>query len=69
MQDYEVIVGNIGRVLVTKERAEAFKTFAHYVEQSQSNRGRAGGEPVTIMQGDEIIREYGPEEMWEGEEP
>jgi hypothetical protein len=55
---YQVLVGNIGTVYTGKDRSEADRLFAVYVEQSQSLRGRAGGEPVTLFEDNEIIREH-----------
>lgn len=55
---YEVIVGNIGTVYSGNDKAEADRAYAHYVEQSNSRLGRAGGEHVTMMVGNEIEKEH-----------
>lgn len=46
--DYEVIVGNIGRVFKGSNRKQALKHFHGYKERSLKGRGRASGEPVTM---------------------
>lgn len=55
---YDVIVGNIGTVYSGHNRREAERTMRTYIEQSQSNVGRAGGEAVTLMQDSEVAKEY-----------
>ena len=55
---YEVLVGNVGRVMATNDRAEANKTFDAYVAKSRSNIGRAAGESVTLFADNEIRSEY-----------
>jgi len=52
---YEVIVGNIGTVYSGNNLREGRVTFAEYLSQSESGRGRAGGEDVTLMMDDEPI--------------
>lgn len=59
---YEVIVGNVGNVYYGGSKAAATKAFNEYVRQSKANRGRAGGESVTMMQDGEPIREHGGSE-------
>lgn len=54
---YSVIVGNIGTVYSAYDKTEAVKTYADYVQQSASGYGRAAGEPVTLMIGNEILCE------------
>jgi hypothetical protein len=56
--DWEVIVGNIGSVYRGESSDEAVSTYREYVKQSQSGRGRAGGEPVTLFRDGEIYREH-----------
>lgn len=58
MDKYELIVGNIGTVYTGDDRAEADRLFDHYVAQSKSERGRAGGEDVTLFEDGEPIREH-----------
>jgi hypothetical protein len=55
---YEVIVGNIGTVVSTHDLEDARSTFNVYVEQSKSGRGRAAGEPVTLMKDGEMMKEF-----------
>ncbi len=62
MQQYQVIVGNIGTVYSGKDYTEAKATYAHYVEQSKAPFGRASGEQVTLLEDDEIKAEYNPPE-------
>lgn len=59
---YRVIVGNLGTVYDGADQVEARHVFNHYRHLSVTNQGRAAGEPVTLMLGDEIIFEYDPEE-------
>lgn len=62
MATYELIVGNIGRVLVTDDAVQAEADYATYVEQSKSGAGRAAGESVTLFKDNEIALEYEPED-------
>jgi hypothetical protein len=55
---YEVIVGNIGTVYSGDNLEHATAIFDSYVAQSRSTFGRAAGESVTLLQDDDIIREY-----------
>ena len=55
---YEVNVGNIGSVYKGNDKDEAQKHFDEYVEQSKTERGRAGSESVWMMEEDEIIQEF-----------
>jgi hypothetical protein len=55
---YDVVVGNIGTVYSGTDAAEAQRTFATYVQQSLSDSGRAGGEDVTLLRGDEVAQEH-----------
>ena len=57
---YEVIVGNVGSVYSGKDKAEAERVYAEYVEQSNSLLGRAGGEEVTMMVDGELEKEHVP---------
>ena len=58
MPQFEVIVGNVGSVYRGTDGAEARKTYDEYVAWSQTDRGRAGGEDVTLFRDGEILREY-----------
>jgi hypothetical protein len=61
---FEVVVGNIGTVYTGTDEDEADHVYDEYVEQSQSGRGRAAGEDVTLFQDGEPTREW----VGEGEE-
>lgn len=58
IEEYSVIVGNIGTVCTTTDLEEAERVFKVYEEQSKSEVGRAGGENVTMFLGDEIHKEF-----------
>lgn len=63
---YEVIVGNIGSVYSGDSKAEADHEFRAYATQSMDNRGRAGGEDVTLLVDGEVVKEHlGPRSMEE----
>ena len=51
----EIIVGNIGCVYRGADDDIAREKYDEYVEQSKSQRGRAGGEDVTWMRDGEIV--------------
>lgn len=55
---YQVIVGNIGTVCDTDDRADAIDEYEDYVLFSEQGHGRASGEPVTLFEDGEIIREH-----------
>ena len=55
---YEVIVGNMGTVCRGLNRNDALNEYDVYVDHSINNFGRAAGEPVTLMEDGEPIREY-----------
>ncbi len=57
---YSVIVGNIGMVHEGNNEAAAVAVFNHYVRQSKSGHGRAGGEEVVMWENGEPTREYFP---------
>jgi len=58
LSSIQVIVGNIGVVYDGNFMVEAIKLYDEYVSQSQSNRGRAAGEPVTILKDGDVHKEY-----------
>jgi len=60
--EYTVIVGNIGNVFESYDKTEALEKFNFYVEDSKTGLGRSGNEPVTLMENDEPIKDYTPEE-------
>ncbi len=53
-----VIVGNIGTVETTNDIEEAVLWYDEYVELSTNGCGRCAGEAITLMIGDEIVREH-----------
>lgn len=55
---YQVICGNIGTVYDGNDMIEANRTYGEYKRQSESGYGRAGGESVTLMDGEEIKYEH-----------
>jgi hypothetical protein len=60
MSNYRIVVGNIGEVLSCSRRDDANRCYNTYVEESKTEYGRVSGEPVTMFQGDTIVREYTP---------
>lgn len=66
---YEVIVGNIGTVYSGGSLRLALKHFTEYRSQSETGRGRAGGEDVALMTDGEITTEHtGSLAHWEDRE-
>jgi len=55
---YQVIVGNIGTVCDTDDLAEATGEYEEYARFSRNGIGRSSGEPVTLFEDGEIIREH-----------
>jgi hypothetical protein len=62
MPKFEVIVGNVGTVYGGNSFMTAMAEFSAYVKISKTGKGRAAGEPVTMMHNGEIRREYQPEQ-------
>ncbi len=56
---HSILVGNIGEIQA-QSHAEAKRVFREYVAQSKSGCGRASGEPVTLLENGNPIREYFP---------
>lgn len=56
--NYEIIVGNVGKVYTSSDEKSARDTYFEYVEMSESGHGRSGGEPVTLLRGNEIIQKF-----------
>ena len=67
--DYEVIVGNVGTVYSGSDATNAETIYAGYVETSLGSVGRASGEPVTLMQDGEPVREHTPLDADEDDAP
>lgn len=61
--NYQVVVSNIGNVSTTYDADLAASMFADYRQLSQSGKGRASGEIVTLFADGEIIREYYPKAL------
>ena len=59
-QYYQVIVGNVGQVYSGDDIADAISVYKEYVEASKMDVGRAAGEDVVLMGGDNIIDEHIP---------
>ena len=57
-EHYSVVVGNIGTVYSGSSRADALAAYNEYVEQSTTDYGRAAGEGVTLLDGDQIVKEF-----------
>lgn len=55
---FEVIVGNIGVVFTSGSHQKAAAEYNEWVNNSQLGIGRASGEPVTLTENGEPIREY-----------
>ena len=62
---YQVVVGNIGTVTSTSNGLDANRVFNEYVARSKSGYGRASGESVVLMRGDEILKEHFADEWYE----
>ncbi len=58
MAMYQVIVGNVGLVVDTDNKAEANVAFRQYVNNSKNNIGMASGETVTLMVDGELDLEH-----------
>lgn len=58
--EYTVNVGNVGNISCDS-LSEARDTFDHYVRESESGFGRAGSEPVFLLEDGEAIDEHFPE--------
>ena len=58
VNDYEVVVGNIGRVYSGKNGFTANNTYQTYVGQSKRGRGRAAGEQVVLFKNGQIVKEH-----------
>ena len=55
---WEVLVGNIRRVYLGNNEAEARNVYAEYVTMSSTGYGRAAGENVTLMRDEEPVAEH-----------
>lgn len=57
---FQIIVSNIGMVDETNDSAKALSAFNEYKRQSQTNYGRAAGEDVSLLEFNELRKEYEP---------
>lgn len=55
---YVVVVGNLGTVYSGNRLKEALETYSVYRRKSADGDGRVAGEPVALMDGGEIWREW-----------
>lgn len=58
LNQWEVLVGNVGLAHEGYNGKEARKEYAAYVRISKSGGGRAGGETVTLIKNGEPVREH-----------
>lgn len=58
MNDWEVVVGNIGMVYAGPDEGEAMTVFKAFVKLSELNYGRGAGEPVALLRNGVIEREH-----------
>ena len=58
MNNFQVIVGNIGTVYDGNNYMQAKCKYTSYVKASRANVGRAAGEPVTLLHNGDIRSEY-----------
>jgi hypothetical protein len=62
--NYAVLVGNIGTAHTGNNRAQAIKEYREWKAISESNRGRAAGESVTLYcDGEPILEHLGTMEV------
>ena len=61
MNKYVVIVGNVGVIYTGIVKSAAIKQYKDYVYLSKKGIGRVSRESVTLMEGDEVIREHAGE--------
>ncbi len=67
MGKFQVVVGNVGIVYDGDNDEKAEEIFEEYIEISKSGASRAGDEPVTLMEDNDIVDEYMPPEPSESE--
>lgn len=61
INNYEVLVGNIGLVHAGPSYAVALRVFNDYKKLSNAGLGRAAHEPVTLLKDGEPLKEFYPE--------
>jgi hypothetical protein len=62
IDQYSLVVGELGKVFDGCSRPEANRQFALFVIQSKIARSKSDGKPVTLFKNYEIVREYQPAE-------
>jgi hypothetical protein len=65
-EKYSVLVGNIGQVYSGYSEEDARQTYNEYAEQSKEEYGRAAGEHVALMFGEDVLEEFLPNYDIEG---
>lgn len=58
MNNYQIIVGNVGTVYTGSNGFKVRKIYGNYKRQSQENYGRAAGENVTVLMNDDVLYEH-----------
>ncbi len=58
LNQWEVLVGNIGNVHSGYNGKEARGIYSDYVQLSKSGAGRAGDESVTLLKNGEPVKEH-----------
>jgi len=58
MNEYQVIVGNVGTVYDGKNKRDAMRTYKAYVIRAILPNGRAAGASVYLMANGEIMKEF-----------
>lgn len=56
--NYEVIVGNVGRVCSCFNYKYALKTFRIYKRYSKTGYGRSSGESIDLYKNGEVIKQH-----------
>ena len=62
INDYEVIVGNVGCVYRGRNGFDARVNYNRAINRSKRGVGRDAGEPVTLFRNGDIVKEYTPGE-------
>lgn len=58
MENYTVIVGNVGTVYDGSDILEAQRIYEHYKRMSKRSEGRCADEDVTMMRDGEVTYEH-----------
>lgn len=62
IDQYSLVVGELGKVFDGRSRPEANRQFALFVIRSIFARSKSDGKPITLFKNYEIVREYQPAE-------